>query len=64
MPENVDFKKLDEAAEALKRASRAAWLAQQWPHSQMFPCKAQREAAVAEIHCAEQLLIEAQEPRK
>ncbi len=58
----VDSRKLTDASEALKRASAAAWRAEQWPNSGAFPCGAQIKAALEEIACAEELIRQSMQP--
>lgn len=55
----MDHRKLGEAAKALERADKAAWLAEQYPHGWSTPCRHQLKAAQAEIDCALALIKEA-----
>lgn len=55
----MDYKKLDEAAKALERASGAAFASVQYPHGQAQPCEHQDKVARAEVACALALIEEA-----
>jgi hypothetical protein len=52
--------KLRDAAKALERAADAAWQSVQYPNGRALPCRAQQDAATAEVECAKRLIEEAQ----